>query len=129
MTLDEIYACMPKPDAKAVKAVDAMTRRHGPVEGIARANSYAKGLEHGATHSKPEAKTHRRHLHLECLGSIDGQRIAAGGKAGFSLTNMAIHLLESASAFVDYSHSRKFPHQVVEVNGVKFMSCGVEPSC
>lgn len=113
-------------EAKQVNSINRQVNRHGIDVAIGKAQSYANGLTRATRENPVEAKANRRALHLECLGSIDGQRMMKNGRQGFSITSMAIHLLEGAQSFVDFHHTRQFPmEQEVDANGNRYLVPGI----
>jgi len=128
MTLAQLEAAFPGAmTAKAEKSVNAQIRRHGKTEAIRKATVYGSGLVESLGQTKEEAKSTRKDRIMMNFASIDGQKIKAKGNHGFSFGTLFSSLLETTGSYVDYHHTRNFPHQVARSeSGEWFYHPGVE---
>jgi hypothetical protein len=112
--------------AKTEKCINKQVKRHGVDKAVDLANSYGQGLVEGLACSKEQARDSRHKRILQNFGSLDGARTKSGGHRGFSLTNLGLALIETASAFIDYENTRNFNHKVAKVNDEWFYHPGIQ---
>jgi hypothetical protein len=112
---------------KSHRHVQAQIRRHGANEAIRKARVYGEGLVEGLSQSPEQSKAARKDRIMQNFGSLDGSCAQRKGRQAFSLGTLFSSLLETTGSYVDYVHTRNFPHQVAKSeNDEWFYHPGIE---